>query len=59
MGAFPVLLIFCVTELRWIEDYSWKRVIGLSLLFTAAVWLVFTKALGLNLPLGILLRFLS
>ena len=59
LGAFPVLLIFCVTELRWIEDYSWKRVIGLSLLFTVAVWLVFTKALGLNLPLGILLRFLS
>jgi len=59
VGAFPVLLIFCVAELRWIEEYSWKRVIGLSLLFTAVVWLVFTKALGLNLPLGIFLRFLS
>lgn len=59
LGAFPVLLIFCVAELRWIEDYAWKKVIGLSVLFTAGVWLVFTKALGLNLPLGILLHFFS
>ncbi len=59
LGAFPVLLIFCVTELRWVEDYPWKKVIGLSVLFTAGVWLVFTKALGLNLPMGILLGFMS
>ncbi len=59
LGAFPVLLILCLTELRWIEGYPWKKVIGISVLFTAGVWLVFTEALGVNLPLGILLRFIS
>ena len=59
LGAYPVLLVFCLTELRWIEEYPWKKVIGISALSVATVWLVFTKALGLNLPLGILLRFIA
>jgi hypothetical protein len=59
LGAFPVLLILCLTELRWIEEYPWKKVIGISVMFTAGVWLVFTKALGVRLPLGMLIRFIT
>jgi hypothetical protein len=59
LGAFPVLLILCLTELRWIEGYPWKKVIRISLMFTAGVWLVFTKALGVRLPLGMLIRFIT
>ncbi len=59
LGAFPVLLILCLTELRWIEEYPWKKVIWISVMFTTGVWLVFTEALGVNLPLGIMLRFIS
>jgi putative tricarboxylic transport membrane protein len=57
VGALPVLVALSLIELRWIEGFSWVRVLCVGLTLSIGMWVVFTQALGVNLPLGILMWF--
>jgi hypothetical protein len=55
LGALPVLVALSIIELKWIEGFSWPRVLAVGLSLSIGMWAVFTQLLGVNLPLGILL----
>jgi hypothetical protein len=54
-GALPVLVTLSIIELKWIEGFSWARVLGVGLTLSIGMWIVFTQLLGVNLPLGLLM----
>lgn len=55
VGALPVLVLLGIVELRWIEGFSWPRVLMVGLSLSIGMWAVFTQLLGVSLPLGFLI----
>lgn len=55
VGSLPVLVLLSIVELRWIEGFSWPRVLTVGLALSAGMWAVFTQLLGVSLPLGVLI----
>jgi len=56
-GALPVLVVFSVIELRWIEGFAWAKVMAVGMPLSIGMWLIFTQLLGVSLPLGLLMWF--
>jgi len=52
VGALPVLVLLSIVELRWVEGFSWPRVLTVGLVLSVGMWAVFTQLLGVSLPLG-------
>ncbi len=55
VGALPVLVLLSIVELRWVEGFSWPRVLTVGLVLSIGMWAVFTQLLGVSLPLGLLI----
>lgn len=58
LGAVPSVLLAAITELRVLERWSWKGSITVAAIMAAFTWALFSRALGIPLPTGILGRIL-
>jgi hypothetical protein len=57
VGALPILIALSIIELKWIEGFTWPRVLGVGLTLSVGMWVIFTQLLGVSLPLGLLIWF--
>ncbi len=52
--GFPLAtVVFLAVSLRYLKHPGWPSAIGISIAITAALWGLFSTALGLKLPLGV------
>lgn len=53
--GFPLAtVVFLAAALRYLKHPGWPSAVGISIVITTALWGLFSTALGLKLPLGVL-----
>ena len=58
IGLFPALVIYYIAWLKFVEKYTWKKVILITIIYGGIMYGVFSLWLQVPFPAGILLSWL-